>query len=81
LGALVLLLKLRGRNIAQWLKDALRVEPGDPFQRRVLDVFEASPRPTQLPSNDSPLEKERPAPPSYATSPPQRLPSVCSTSR
>ena len=45
LSAVELRLELRGRNVAERPKQALRVEPGDPLERRVLDVVEASPRP------------------------------------
>ena len=48
MGAVVLLLELRGRNTAQELQDALRVEPRHPFKRRMLDVLETAPRPTTM---------------------------------
>lgn len=46
--AVELLLELRRGYVPQWLKNALRVEPGAPFQRRELDIVESPPRPPMV---------------------------------
>lgn len=48
MGAEELLLELRERNITQRLENPLRVEPSDPFKRRIFHVVEALPGPTPM---------------------------------
>ena len=41
---MILRFVLGGWQVAKRFHQALRVVPADPFQRRILDVFEAAPR-------------------------------------
>src|SRR6266542_2241630 len=54
-GAVELFFILRRGKIPQWFQQAMRVEPGDPFERGEFDVFETPPR--AAPANDLGLEE------------------------